>query len=343
VAISPRVTVADVAGNSTVGTAPTVKIDKLAPLFDTVRFGVPSPTELQALWSTSEATTGQVEYGTTSAYGTLSPLDGSLSSKHSAVLSGLQPDTTYHARLRAVDIASNLGTSDEVVFHTSGGSGSLQLDGSTGYAQAAAHPELNAVGDWTIETWFKDEDPNGFNHPYVTLLTKGDRTTNAESPYLITLGFKRLVVGQRTNWSDVTVNYDLWGAGVNPNRWHHVAATFERASRRLSVYLDGVVVVQAVLPAVSRGNTEPVQIGRNGPAALKNFRGKLDDVRIWSLVRSPAEISAAYKAQLSVLPSGLVANWRFDDGSGRTARDSTDAHHDAGLQGGSRFSTEVHQ
>jgi hypothetical protein len=24
------------------------------------------------------------------------------------------------------------------------------------------------VSDWTVEAWFKDEDPNGFNHDYVT-------------------------------------------------------------------------------------------------------------------------------------------------------------------------------
>src|SRR5689334_14025000 len=36
---------------------------------------------------------------------------------------------------------------------------SLRLDGSTGYANVAPAAGLNLTGDWTVESWFKDDNP----------------------------------------------------------------------------------------------------------------------------------------------------------------------------------------
>src|SRR5438067_8350757 len=51
---------------------------------------------------------------------------------------------------------------------------SLVLNGLSAFAEAPHHPELNLTADWTVEAWFKDEDPNGFNHDNRTILSKGD-------------------------------------------------------------------------------------------------------------------------------------------------------------------------
>jgi hypothetical protein len=139
-------------------------------------------------------------------------------------------------------------------------------------------------------------------------------------------------------YAAVTYNF---GRSLTPNTWHHVAATFQASTRTLTLYLDGVQVAQDVLDRVSTGNTLPVDLGRAGTSG-KAFAGKLDDVRLWNVVRSPADIAANYKAQLSGPTSGLVANWTFDDGTGSTAVDSTTPPENAALAGGASFSTDVH-
>src|SRR5262249_7810547 len=139
---------------------------------------------------------------------------------------------------------------------------SLHTDGVSGYAEAPHAADLNLTGDWTIELWFKDEDPNGFNHDYTTLLNKGDRQSSAESPYVVSLGFKQLLVGQRVGWQDFSIAYDLSKGGVDPGSWHHLAASFERGNRLLVIYLDGRQVAQGTLQHASAGNTLPVEIGR---------------------------------------------------------------------------------
>jgi hypothetical protein len=220
------------------------------------------------------------------------------------------------------------------------GNRSLAINGA-GFAEAPHSADLNLTGDWTVELWFKDENPNGFNHDYVTLINKGDRATNGESPYIISLGFKQLLVGQRTGFVDYTLNYDLFSAGVDPKAWHHVAATFSASTRTLILYFDGVQVKQDVLAASSVGNTLPVELGRNGAVAGKNLSGKLDDVRLWNLVRTASQIAGSFHNELPSPPAGLVANWQFNERIGTLLAFSTTGNHTAVLStSGAAFSND---
>jgi hypothetical protein len=221
------------------------------------------------------------------------------------------------------------------------GAHSLAVNGTTGFAEAVPATDLNLTSDWTVETWFKDEDPNGFNHDYVQLVNKGDRAANAESPYFVLLGFKRLVAGLRSGWIDYTINYDLRANGVDPRAWHHVASTFRASTRTLSLYLDGRLVAQGILSSTSRGNALPLEIGRNGASTGKYWHGKLDDLRIWNVVRSAPDIQASYQTEFTSVPPGLIANWLFNEASGPSAADHAAAH-TAALHGGATFSTDVH-
>jgi len=54
-------------------------------------------------WQTNKPADSQVEYGTTTAYGTLTALDGTLVTSHSWTLTNLQPATTYQFRVRSKD------------------------------------------------------------------------------------------------------------------------------------------------------------------------------------------------------------------------------------------------
>jgi hypothetical protein len=220
------------------------------------------------------------------------------------------------------------------------GAHSLAFDGSTGAAQVAHSADLNLKNDWTIEAWFKDEDPRGFDHDYVGLIYKGNRDVDAEAPYFLEIGYKRLQAGLRSNWTDYAVQYDMV-TGVDPARWHHAAATFRASTRTLILYLDGVRVAQRTVGRVSRGNTSPLELGRVGITSGKYMRGKLDDVRIWNVVRTAADVAASYRAQLTTPASGLVANWQLDESNGLVAADAVGTH-PAGLEGGAAFSADLH-
>jgi hypothetical protein len=70
------------------------------------------------VWTTNEISNSQVEYGTTSGYGSNTILSGDLVTAHSQILSGLAPGTTYRFRVKSRDIAGNLAVSGDYQFTT---------------------------------------------------------------------------------------------------------------------------------------------------------------------------------------------------------------------------------
>jgi len=217
---------------------------------------------------------------------------------------------------------------------------SLALNGNTAYAEVAHAPDLNLIADWTVELWFKDESPRGYFHPPHVLVTKGDPVVDHQVPYGILIAFDVLAVGERSGDGGRLLTYNLGQHHVSANAWHHVAATLQSSTGTLALYLDGVLVAQRSGPTAARvGNTRPLRIGRDGFNGAF-WRGKLDDVRLWNVARTPDQIEAAYRQELSGPREGLVANWQFDEDSGNQARDAAGGHV-AGLVGGAIFSTDV--
>jgi hypothetical protein len=74
-----------------------------------------------------------------------------------------------------------------------------------------------------------------------------------------------------------------------------------------------------------RNTTIPVTIGCQTPTGETNhWKGKLDELRIWSVARTAQQIADNYRAELTS-GTGLVARWGCNDGSGITLVDSVAA------------------
>jgi len=71
-------------------------------------------------WVTNEPADAQVEYGLTTSYGLLSPLDPARTTSHTLRLMGLEGNQTYHYRVRSRDETGNLGMSGDFTFKTPG-------------------------------------------------------------------------------------------------------------------------------------------------------------------------------------------------------------------------------
>jgi hypothetical protein len=69
-------------------------------------------------WTTDVAATSQLEYGTTSAYGTMTPLNATLVTSHSTVLTGLAANTLYHYRVHSKNSGGTESISGDFAFQT---------------------------------------------------------------------------------------------------------------------------------------------------------------------------------------------------------------------------------
>ncbi len=70
-------------------------------------------------WTTNEASTSRVEYGTTTAYGSMTNLNTAMQTSHIQPLNGLVGETLYHYRVLSMDEEGNLAASTDYTFTTS--------------------------------------------------------------------------------------------------------------------------------------------------------------------------------------------------------------------------------
>jgi hypothetical protein len=115
---------------------------------------------------------------------------------------------------------------------------------------------------------------------------------------------------------------------LNTGQWYHVAATWDGSTARL--YLNG----QLDIAPYSRSgaiatDVRPVYIG--GRPSTDYFDGMIYDVRLYSRALSQAEINNV---------AGLSGHWRFSEGTGTTAADTSGVAGAATLSGGATWITD---
>jgi len=69
-------------------------------------------------WTTDENATSQVEFGTTTGYGSIIPINEARILSHRETLTGLTPSTLYHYRVRSKDQSGNESVSGDYTFYT---------------------------------------------------------------------------------------------------------------------------------------------------------------------------------------------------------------------------------
>src|SRR5207247_2267053 len=109
----------DAAGHTTTSAAVSVTVDNAVPIISSVSSSSIGSSSATISWTTNEASDSQVEYGTNTAYGSLTTLDSSMVTSHSQTLSGLVASTLYHYRVKSKDAAGNLAVSADFTFTTS--------------------------------------------------------------------------------------------------------------------------------------------------------------------------------------------------------------------------------
>jgi hypothetical protein len=88
------------------------------PVSSAISATAPTPNSITIRWTTNVASTSQIEYGLTTAYGLTTPLNSSLVTSHAVTLNGLTAGTVYHFRVRSQDAAGNLSVSVDSTFRT---------------------------------------------------------------------------------------------------------------------------------------------------------------------------------------------------------------------------------
>ena len=207
----------------------------------------------------------------------------------------------------------------------------LEFDGVTSSVSFAPAPSLG-LGVFTLETWFNRRGAGtsittgADGVTAIPLVARGRDETDGDATDLNWfLGLRASDGVLVADFEDAATGANHPVAGVTPvvsGRWNHAAAVFDGATWRL--YLNGVL--EAEVAAAFAPRTDSL-----APAALATaldatgtpagfFDGSLDEVRLWSVARSAAQIQDGLKHEITT-GAGLVARYGFGEGTGTSLSD----------------------
>ncbi|HRI12512.1 MAG TPA: immunoglobulin domain-containing protein [Verrucomicrobiota bacterium] len=194
----------------------------------------------------------------------------------------------------------------------------LQLDGVDDYAIVRDSPALRLSNQFTIEFWFKPATfAKGTN--YLLGRTSPDTSRQAAVIFGYTASNRVEFYGRGYSGADPRPNSALYLPDIG---WHHIAYTYDGGN--WSGYLDGAQVfsVARVFSLSTAPNdwlvgTAVTNVNRS------NLAGAFDEIRLWNVGRTAAQIQEAMHRQLFGNETGLVGYWRLDEGGGTTASDAT--------------------
>jgi hypothetical protein len=108
-----------------------------------------------------------------------------------------------------------------------------------------------------------------------------------------------------------------------PGTWRHIAATFDGTN--FDFYVNGLPVASSVhyAPGTSSLVTQLI-LGRFATSGSTGFfQGYMDEVRIWGMNLSAAQILSNYNTELTGSEQFLLGYYKFDEGSGDVILDSS--------------------
>jgi hypothetical protein len=233
--------------------------------------------------------------------------------------------SSFRTLLPAFSLALLLGALPTTVARANDVAGNaLELDGIDDIARVPYDVSLDMTDELTAEAWVRPISQNG---GVVGMWGAG----GIEDKFL--LYWENEAPRGRIVRDGEPGSVTAVGQVLAPGAWHHVAMTYDGATLRL--YVDGFEV-----SSVGAVGTIPEQPGLDLRMGIEDisfgtvnfFRGSIDEVRVWSVARTQAELFTYMNQTVAPDAPGLVGMWRCDEAApDQTLVDGSTAGNDGTL------------
>ena len=121
---------------------------------------------------------------------------------------------------------------------------------------------------------------------------------------------------------------------IQYNTWMHIAATYDQTSIKIYINgnLDATLNTNAALPT----GAESWYIGKRWDNN-EVFRGVMDEIRVWNIARTQAQIQASMNTSVPTNSTGLRAYYKLDESAGTNTADATGNGYNGTLTNGSTW------
>ncbi|MEI7732036.1 MAG: LamG-like jellyroll fold domain-containing protein, partial [Verrucomicrobiota bacterium] len=264
--------------------------------------GMAAVTQRGICWSTNSTPTLADNY----------TMDGSGPGSFTGTMTNLAMQTTYYVRAYALNSSwTNYGKAELFVPLPTRQGNALAFNGVNNYINIADANDLDLTANYTLECWIKPSTFGGLRG----LISKYQ--SGGANGYFLRL------TGTDLDFDQMTTS----GLGLQTNTWYHVAAVNTNGTRHL--YVNGFEQTLHGTPQTVQANSDPLRLASDYSG--RYFAGQMDEVRIWSVARSQADIQSTLYKVLTGAETGLVACYNFDLVSGAVLPDVTPQGHDGTL------------
>ncbi len=211
------------------------------------------------------------------------------------------------------------------------------MDGSSDWVSNALFGQNYALDfDGSNDYIIVSDDNSLDNDNYITISMWINAETITNKDCLIS---KRSSTEQSGNYalrfnSSNQLKWYVWGgdadngstnsaSAISTNVWTHVAVTFDNSTNTTKFYINGSL--DNTSTSITKdlvANSSDLHIGWDGQNS-RYFDGKVDEVRIWSDIRTQTEIQDNLYKELIGNENNLVAYYNFNDGRGVSLLDLT--------------------
>lgn len=216
---------------------------------------------------------------------------------------------------------------------------SISLNGTDQYLTGGNY--LDNPSAFTVEAWVKCDAVAAGHHSAI--VCKGNWTTLTGWDFYLSpitgdtthqrLRFQVMNIG--TNYYNA---YDAGNNIVNDGEWHHIAGVWNNTSPK--IYLDAIDItsLDGGYPTGGFSNAQNVVVGDTSDHNTdRKYAGLIDEVRLWSVAKTQAEIQASMNTELTGSETGLEAYWKFNN----SLEDETSNNRDLTGSGSPTYSTDV--
>ena len=219
---------------------------------------------------------------------------------------------------------------------------SLEFDGTDDYVDCGSNPFSSiASTDYTVSAWVNFPTLSG--KTFDRILAGQVDSNNAIQLLYTTDGhscaFQVLDAG--------TIRVKKLTSEPNTGTWIHLVGTWDSSADTVAIYRNGIIEDGTYSGSeIGSGSTSGFNIGRR-PDGTGPINANIDEVSIWNTALSAGSISNIYN---NGVPTDLLADsnssnlqgwWRFEEGSGTSATDSSTNSNTGTLTNGPTYSTDV--
>jgi len=234
------------------------------------------------------------------------------------------PDAGTDANVDAgTDAPLDDGATDAMDAAT-GDLGALSFDGIDDWVHLPAAPGGASEVAFSVELWFRTTTVIGNMFEVYDSGGGADRFLSLNSGAVCFYVYA-------SPYQQICTTAATYGDGA----WHHAAGTLGVVGG-MNLYVDGQPAATSATPTASTFTSDTdFRLGMGHTAfdsQIVFFQGDLDEVRVWSVERSAADIAANYKRTIDPSTTGLQGYWKLDEtGTASTTADATSGGNDGQL------------